>query len=119
MALVGVVQQIYRSVDSSFFTAFLIRYECDVDSTYGTGKKWWEAHSEHYYQRAVRAGFTHAQVAAGAMTLTALAAGLAQWRRSTLLQWDSFLSDGGPDFDGRTCAVAPGIREVLTRNRSG
>ena len=68
----------------------------------------------------MRAGFTHAQVAAGAMTLTALAAGLAS------MEAFDITSNGIPFFLMGVLILIVGlvlsrlgIREVLTRNRSG
>ena len=42
-------------------------------------ERFWEAHREHYYQRVVRMGATHGQLAAGAWLLMALCAGGALW----------------------------------------
>jgi Fuc2NAc and GlcNAc transferase len=46
------------------------------------GERWYEAHRTHAYQRAVTAGFTHAQVSATTMGLTLLlfALGMMVWR---------------------------------------
>ena len=121
MALVGVVQH-DLSIGGFILLYGLFLFDTSVTliRRMVTGKKWWEAHSEHYYQRAVRAGFTHAQVAAGAMTLTALAAGLAS------MEAFDITSNGIPFFlmGGLILMVGLvlsrlGIREVLTRNRSG
>lgn len=42
-------------------------------------ERFWEAHREHYYQRLVRMGWTHARLAAAAHTLMALCAACALW----------------------------------------
>jgi UDP-N-acetylmuramyl pentapeptide phosphotransferase/UDP-N-acetylglucosamine-1-phosphate transferase len=49
-------------------SAFLLLYGVflfDATATLGrrilTGKRWWEGHATHFYQRAVRSGFSHAR----------------------------------------------------------
>lgn len=41
------------------------------------GERWYAAHRNHAYQRAVQSGWTHAQVATGALVLSGFGAGLA------------------------------------------
>ena len=41
------------------------------------GERWYEAHRSHAYQRAVRAGWTHARVTGGVLGLNAVLVGLA------------------------------------------
>lgn len=41
------------------------------------GEKWWEAHRCHFYQRAVRAGWSHQRVAVAVLLVGAVLAGLA------------------------------------------
>jgi UDP-N-acetylmuramyl pentapeptide phosphotransferase/UDP-N-acetylglucosamine-1-phosphate transferase len=42
-------------------------------------ERFWEAHREHYYQRLVRMGWSHARLAAAAYALMAACAGAALW----------------------------------------
>lgn len=46
------------------------------------GERFWEAHREHYYQRLVRMGWSHAQLAAAAYALMAACAAGALWALS-------------------------------------
>jgi Fuc2NAc and GlcNAc transferase len=41
------------------------------------GERWYDAHRSHAYQRAVRAGWTHARVSSAVLLLTAVLGGLA------------------------------------------
>lgn len=43
------------------------------------GERFWEAHREHYYQRLVRMGWSHGQLATAAYVLMALCAGAGLW----------------------------------------
>jgi UDP-N-acetylmuramyl pentapeptide phosphotransferase/UDP-N-acetylglucosamine-1-phosphate transferase len=121
MALVGVVEHdLSIGAFIILYGFFLVDASVTLVRRMVTGKRWWEAHTEHYYQRAIRAGFTHAQVAAGAMMLTALAAVFASMEALAMT------SNGIPFLllgvlmllTGRVVS-RPGIRGDQTRGRSG
>jgi UDP-N-acetylmuramyl pentapeptide phosphotransferase/UDP-N-acetylglucosamine-1-phosphate transferase len=64
-------------------TAFLLLYGiCLFDATVTLGRRffsaerWWEAHSNHFYQRAVRSGVGHARLSIFALLASGLLAGL-------------------------------------------
>ena len=121
MALIGVVEH-----DLSI-GAFIILYGLFLVDTSVTlirrmiaGKRWWEAHTEHYYQRAIRAGLTHAQVAAGAIMLTALAAVCASMEALGMTSNGiPFLLLGALILIAGRIVSRSGIRGHQTRGRSG
>ena len=121
MALIGVVEH-----DLSI-GAFIILYGLFLVDTSVTlfrrmmaGKRWWEAHTEHYYQRAIRAGFTHSQVAAGAIILTTLAAVFASMEAlGVTSNGIPFLLFGVLILIVGRVLSRPGIRGGPTRGRSG
>ena len=120
MALIGVVEHdLPIGAFIILYGLFLVDTSVTLFRRMMTGKRWWEAHTEHYYQRAIRAGFTHAQVAAGAIILTALAVVFAS------IEALGATSNGIPFLlfgvliliVGRVLS-RPGIRGDLTRYRS-
>jgi len=58
------------------------------------GEKFWHAHREHYYQRMIRMGSSHARVALGWYALMLAGVVLALWARhqSLVMQWCSVIA---------------------------
>jgi len=121
MALVGVVEHdLSIGAFIILYGFFLVDASVTLVRRMVTGKRWWEAHTEHYYQRAIRAGFTHAQVAAGAMMLTALAAVFASMEALAMTSNGiPFLLLGVVMLLAGRVVSRPGIRGDQTRGRSG
>ncbi len=73
MALIGIVKHDLPIMAFVFlYGLFLADTTVTLVRRMVAGKPWWQAHTEHFYQRAIRNGFSHRRVATVTILLTLL-----------------------------------------------